>query len=75
MESKSSRKSLTPTVVGLAIALFALPVFMATYRAISPIASDRYGEHLGGVIAAFVLGGILTAKCHSAPSDRQGIQL
>jgi hypothetical protein len=35
MESTTSRKNLTPTVVGLAIALFALPAFMATYRAIT----------------------------------------
>lgn len=35
MEDAISRKSLTPTVVGLGVALFALPVFMAAYRAIA----------------------------------------
>jgi membrane protease YdiL (CAAX protease family) len=35
MESTISRKNLTATGVGLAIALFSLPVFMATYRAIT----------------------------------------
>jgi membrane protease YdiL (CAAX protease family) len=35
MESTISRKNLTPTGVGLAIALFSLPVFMAMYRAIT----------------------------------------
>jgi membrane protease YdiL (CAAX protease family) len=35
MESAISRKNLKPTFVGLAIALFALPVFIATYHAIT----------------------------------------
>jgi hypothetical protein len=34
-DSKMSEKKLAPTFVGLAIALFALPVFMAAYRAIT----------------------------------------
>jgi uncharacterized protein len=35
MESAISRKNLTPHLMGLAIALFALPVFMAAYREIT----------------------------------------
>jgi uncharacterized protein len=52
------RKNLTPTLVGLVIALFALPVFMASYRALT-------GEHhsnwlvLGREGAVFVLVALL----------------
>ena len=34
MESTYSRRNRTPTLVGLAVALFALPAFMAIYRSV-----------------------------------------
>lgn len=57
-ESAISRKNLTPTLVGLAIALFALPVFMATYRALT---GENHSNWLvvGRECAVFVLVGLL----------------
>lgn len=58
MESTNPRGNLTPTFVGLAIALFALPVFMATYRA---IAGENHSNQqvLGREFAVFLLVGLL----------------
>jgi uncharacterized protein len=58
MESKISRTKLTPTFVGLAIALFALPVFMATYRAIAGENHSNW-QVLGRELAIFILVGLL----------------
>jgi len=58
MESAIPRKNLTPTFVGLVIALFALPVFMATYRAITG-ENHSNGQVLGREFAIFVLVGLL----------------
>jgi membrane protease YdiL (CAAX protease family) len=58
MESTISRKNLAPTFVGLAIALFALPVFMATYRAITGENHSNW-QVLGREIAIFLLVGLL----------------
>jgi uncharacterized protein len=58
MESAISRKKLTPTFVGLAIALFALPVFMATYRAISGENHSNW-QVLVREFAVFLLVGLL----------------
>ena len=58
MESTSTRNNLAPTLVGLAIALFALPVFMATYRA---IAGENHSNRqvLARELAIFLLVGLL----------------
>jgi membrane protease YdiL (CAAX protease family) len=58
MESTTSRRSLTPTLVGLSIALFALPVFMATYRAMT---GDNHSnvQVLRREFAIFLLVGLL----------------
>jgi uncharacterized protein len=58
MESTISRKKLTPTVVGLAIALFALPVFMATYRAATGENHSNW-QVLAREFAVFLLVGLL----------------
>jgi uncharacterized protein len=58
MESTISRKNLTPTVVGLAIALFALPVFMAVYRAITGENHSNW-QVLARELAVFLLVGLL----------------
>ena len=58
MESTISRRNLTPTFVGLAIALFALPVFMATYRAITGESHSNW-QVLGREAAIFLLVGLL----------------
>jgi uncharacterized protein len=58
MESTSPRRSLAPTFVGLAIALFALPVFTATYRAITGENHSNW-QVLGREFAIFVLVGLL----------------
>jgi uncharacterized protein len=58
MESTVSRKNLTPTFVGLAIALFALPVFMATYRAITGENHSNW-QVLAREFAVFLLVGLL----------------
>jgi membrane protease YdiL (CAAX protease family) len=58
MESTISRKNLAPTVVGLAIALFALPVFMATYRAITGENHSNW-QVLAREFAVFLLVGLL----------------
>ena len=58
MESTISRKNITPTVVGLVIALFALPVFMAIYRAIT--GENHSNEQvLARELAVFLLVGLL----------------
>jgi len=58
MESTISRKNVTPTVVGLVIALFALPVFMAVYRAIT--GENHSNEQvLARELAVFLLVGLL----------------
>ena len=58
MESTISRKNITPTVVGLVIALFALPVFMAVYRAIT--GENHSNEQvLARELAVFLLVGLL----------------
>jgi membrane protease YdiL (CAAX protease family) len=58
MDSTTARRNLTPTVVGLAIALFALPVFMAMYRATT---GDNHSnlQVLGREFAIFLLVGLL----------------
>jgi uncharacterized protein len=58
MESTNPRRNLTPTCVGLAIALFALPVFMATYRAIAGENHSNW-QVLGREFAIFLLVGLL----------------
>jgi uncharacterized protein len=58
MESTNARRNLTPTFVGLAIALFALPVFMATYRAIAGENHSNW-QVLGREFAIFLLVGLL----------------
>jgi uncharacterized protein len=57
-DSANPRKNLTPTLVGLVIALFALPVFMATYRALT---GENHSNWLvlGRECAVFVLVGLL----------------
>jgi membrane protease YdiL (CAAX protease family) len=52
------RKNLVPTFVGLAIALFALPIFMATYRAITGENHSNW-QVLGREFAIFILVGLL----------------
>jgi membrane protease YdiL (CAAX protease family) len=58
MESTISRRNLTPTCVGLAIALFALPVFMAAYRAITGENHSNW-QVLAREAAIFLLVGLL----------------
>jgi uncharacterized protein len=58
MESTDPRRNLAPTFVGLAIALFALPVFMATYRAITG-ENHSNRQVLGREFAVFLLVGLL----------------
>jgi uncharacterized protein len=58
MESTISRKNLTPTAVGLAIALFGLPVFMAMYRAITGENHSNW-QVLARELAIFLLVGLL----------------
>jgi uncharacterized protein len=58
MESAISRRTLTPTFVGLAIALFALPIFMAAYRAITGENQSNW-QVLGREAAIFLLVGLL----------------
>jgi uncharacterized protein len=58
MENENPRRNLTPTVVGLAIALFALPVFMATYRAIGGENHSNW-QVLGRELGVFLLVGLL----------------
>ncbi len=58
MERTIPRKNLAPTFVGLAIALFALPVFMATYRAITGENHSNW-QVLGREFAIFLLVGLL----------------
>jgi uncharacterized protein len=58
MESTNPRRNLTPTFVGLAIALFALPVLMATYRAIAGENRSNW-QVLGREFAVFLLVGLL----------------
>jgi uncharacterized protein len=58
MDSAISRKNLTPTFAGLAIALFGLPVFTATYRAITGENHSNW-QVLGREFAIFLLVGLL----------------
>jgi len=58
MESTNPLRSLAPTFVGLAIALFALPVFMATYRALTGENHSNW-QVLGREFAIFLLVGLL----------------
>jgi uncharacterized protein len=58
MESTKPPRNLAPTFVGLAIALFALPVFMATYRAITGENHSNW-QVLGREFAVFLLVGLL----------------
>jgi uncharacterized protein len=58
MEGTTSQSKLTPTLLGLAIALFALPVFMATYRAIAGENHSNW-QVLGREFAIFLLVGLL----------------
>jgi membrane protease YdiL (CAAX protease family) len=58
IEPPTHLKSRTPTIVGLAIALFALPVFMATYRAITGGNHSNW-QLLGREVAVFLLVGVL----------------
>ena len=58
MESTVLRKNLIPTFVGLGIALFSLPVFMATYRAITGENHSNW-QVLGREFAIFFLVGLL----------------
>jgi len=64
MESTHPGRNLTPTFVGLAIALFALPLFMATYRAMTG-ENHSNGQVLGREFAVFLLVGLLLwiVKC------------
>ncbi len=58
MESTSSPRNRTPTIVGLAVALFALPAFMAIYRSIK---GDNHSnlEVLEREFGVFLLVGLL----------------
>ena len=58
MESTSPRRNRTPTLVGLAVALFALPAFMAIYRSIN---GDNHSnlEVLEREFGVFLLVGLL----------------
>jgi uncharacterized protein len=58
MESTMTRKNLTPTIVGLAIALFALPLFTAEYRALTGENHSNW-QVLGREFAIFLLVGLL----------------
>jgi len=58
MESATPRRNLTPTLVGLAIALFALPVFMATYRATTGDNRSNL-QVLGREFVVFLMVGLL----------------
>jgi membrane protease YdiL (CAAX protease family) len=58
MESTNPRRNLTPTFVGLAIALFALPVFMATYRVITGENHSNW-QVLAREFVIFLLVGLL----------------
>ena len=58
MESTYSRRNRTPTLVGLAVALFALPAFMAIYRSVR---GDNHSnlEVLEREFGVFLLVGLL----------------
>jgi uncharacterized protein len=58
MESTMTQKNLTPTIVGLAIALFALPLFTAAYRALTGENHSNW-QVLGREFAIFLLVGLL----------------
>ena len=58
MENTAPQKNATPTLVGLAIALFAIPVFMATYRAITGDNQSNW-QVLGREFGVFLLVGLL----------------
>lgn len=58
MQGKISQKNLIPTFVGLAIALFALPIFMAAYRAMTGENHSNM-QILGREAAIFLLVGFL----------------
>jgi membrane protease YdiL (CAAX protease family) len=58
MENVDPRRNLTPTLVGLTIALFGLPVFMAAYRAIGGENHSNW-QVLGREIGVFLLVGLL----------------
>jgi uncharacterized protein len=58
MENTNTPRNLAATFVGLAIALFALPVFMATYRAITGENHSDW-QVLGREFAIFLLVGLL----------------
>jgi uncharacterized protein len=58
MESATLRRHLTPTIVGLAISLFALPAFMAAYRAIAGVNHSNW-QVLGREFAVFLFVGLL----------------
>lgn len=59
-----AHKNRAPTFVGLGIALFALPLFMATYRAISGENQSNWTV-LGREFAVFALVGAHLAPCKS----------
>jgi uncharacterized protein len=58
MESAILRRSLTPTVVGLAISLFALPLFTAAYRAMTHENHSNW-QVLGREFGIFLIVGLL----------------
>src|SRR3984957_12447972 len=58
MDNATSRKHLLPTLVGLFIALFSLPIFTAVYRAIAGENHSNW-QVLGKELAIFVLVGLL----------------
>jgi uncharacterized protein len=58
MKSASPLQNRTPTYVGLAIALLALPILMAAYRAITGESHSNW-QLLGREIAIFLLVGLL----------------
>jgi uncharacterized protein len=58
MESTNPRRNLAPTFAGLAIALFALPAFTATYRAITGENHSNW-QVLGREFGIFLLVGLL----------------
>ena len=58
MDNATPRKRLLPTLVGLFIALFSLPIFTAVYRAIAGENHSNW-QVLGKELAIFVLVGVL----------------
>jgi membrane protease YdiL (CAAX protease family) len=63
MESAILRRNLTPTVAGLAISLFALPLFTAAYRAMTGGNHSNW-QVLGRELGIFLIVGLLLWIVH-----------